>query len=423
MSIATYLERRGELETYFDRTAVEAWARLTSDAPVGRIRATVRAGRDRMRDTLLSWLPADLRGARAARCRLRHRRACRSKRRGAAPRWSRSTCRRRWSTLARERAAARSRRGHDRVPRRRHARSGARQVRPRGRDGLADPLPRRRHACRAAGRPGRAHRRSRCCSPSRRARRPLALMHAVGRLFPRGDRAPAIEPVRRADAAAAADRRSDGLARLAARRAASASPAASTRRRRWSSMRAMSAAQRHAGARLDARSAPRFLPFADAATPELPLGRLLRLSLFQVSVGMAVVLLNGTLNRVMIVELGVPGLAGRADGGAAAGVRAVPRAGRLPLRHPPLGARLAARALHLDGHAAAVRRLRDHAVRAAGAVRRHARPGRRSARSAPRWPSCWSAPGMHTTQTAGLALATDLAPPKMRGRAWWRCST
>jgi BCD family chlorophyll transporter-like MFS transporter len=51
---------------------------------------------------------------------------------------------------------------------------------------------------------------------------------------------------------------------------------------------------------------PRFLPFADAATPDLPLSRLLRLSLFQVSVGMALVLLVGTLNRVMIVELGVP---------------------------------------------------------------------------------------------------------------------
>jgi BCD family chlorophyll transporter-like MFS transporter len=50
---------------------------------------------------------------------------------------------------------------------------------------------------------------------------------------------------------------------------------------------------------------PRFLPFADAATPELPLPRLLRLSLFQVSVGMAMVMLAGTLNRVMIVELGV----------------------------------------------------------------------------------------------------------------------
>lgn len=47
----------------------------------------------------------------------------------------------------------------------------------------------------------------------------------------------------------------------------------------------------------------RFLPFADAASKDLPLGRLLRLSLFQVSVGMALALLNGTLNRVMIVEL------------------------------------------------------------------------------------------------------------------------
>jgi BCD family chlorophyll transporter-like MFS transporter len=50
---------------------------------------------------------------------------------------------------------------------------------------------------------------------------------------------------------------------------------------------------------------PRFLPFADAASADLPLGRLLRLSLFQVSVGMAMALLVGTLNRVMIVELGV----------------------------------------------------------------------------------------------------------------------
>ncbi len=58
----TYEQRRGQLETYFDRTAVEAWKRLTSDAPVGRIRATVRAGRDEMRSTLLSWLPSDMSG-------------------------------------------------------------------------------------------------------------------------------------------------------------------------------------------------------------------------------------------------------------------------------------------------------------------------------------------------------------------------
>ena len=62
--MTTYQEQRGQIETYFDRTAVQAWARLTSDAPVGRIRATVRAGRDRMRAQLLDWLPADLRGAR-----------------------------------------------------------------------------------------------------------------------------------------------------------------------------------------------------------------------------------------------------------------------------------------------------------------------------------------------------------------------
>jgi magnesium-protoporphyrin O-methyltransferase len=64
MSSASYQTRRGELQTYFDRTAVEAWARLTSTAPVSRIRATVRAGRDRMRDTLLSMLPDDLGGSR-----------------------------------------------------------------------------------------------------------------------------------------------------------------------------------------------------------------------------------------------------------------------------------------------------------------------------------------------------------------------
>ena len=60
----TYQERRGEIEAYFDRTAAETWARLTSDAPVSGIRATVREGRDRMRAMLLSWLPADLSGLR-----------------------------------------------------------------------------------------------------------------------------------------------------------------------------------------------------------------------------------------------------------------------------------------------------------------------------------------------------------------------
>ena len=64
MPQASYLERRTQIEHYFDRTAAQAWARLTSDAPVSGIRATVRAGRDRMRATLLDWLPQDLRGQR-----------------------------------------------------------------------------------------------------------------------------------------------------------------------------------------------------------------------------------------------------------------------------------------------------------------------------------------------------------------------
>ncbi|MBL8330332.1 MAG: magnesium protoporphyrin IX methyltransferase [Rubrivivax sp.] len=60
----TYVQRRSQIETYFDRTATQAWEQLTSTAPVSGIRATVRAGRDRMRESLLSWLPADLHGLR-----------------------------------------------------------------------------------------------------------------------------------------------------------------------------------------------------------------------------------------------------------------------------------------------------------------------------------------------------------------------
>ncbi len=60
----TWDQYRGRLEEYFDRTALDAWAQLTSDAPVSRIRATVRAGRDEMRNVLLSWMPADLTGLR-----------------------------------------------------------------------------------------------------------------------------------------------------------------------------------------------------------------------------------------------------------------------------------------------------------------------------------------------------------------------
>jgi magnesium-protoporphyrin O-methyltransferase len=64
MDHSSYIARRGEIEHYFDRTAAKAWEVLTSTAPVGHIRATVRAGRDRMRGTLLSWLPENMEGLR-----------------------------------------------------------------------------------------------------------------------------------------------------------------------------------------------------------------------------------------------------------------------------------------------------------------------------------------------------------------------
>ena len=60
MVSATYATRRTQLEHYFDRTAVDAWARLTTTEKVSRIRETVRAGRDAMRDVLLGFLPRDL---------------------------------------------------------------------------------------------------------------------------------------------------------------------------------------------------------------------------------------------------------------------------------------------------------------------------------------------------------------------------
>lgn len=61
---ADYAERRAWIEEYFDRKGADGWARLTSDAPVGRIRQTVRAGRERMRAAMLGRLPTDLRGRR-----------------------------------------------------------------------------------------------------------------------------------------------------------------------------------------------------------------------------------------------------------------------------------------------------------------------------------------------------------------------
>ncbi len=167
-----------------------------------------------------------------------------------------------------------------------------------------------------------------------------------------------------------------------------------------------------------AQLGPRFLPFADAATPDLPLSRLLRLSLFQVSVGMALVLLVGTLNRVMIVELNVP-----------ASLVAIMVA--LPVLYAPLRALIGFRS---DTHRSALgwRRVpfiwMGTLIQFGGfAVMPFALLVLSGGGESQQWPA-WIGPlgagftflvvgaGLHTTQTAGLALATDLASVESQPR-------
>jgi magnesium-protoporphyrin O-methyltransferase len=188
----TYEERRGQLETYFDRTAAEAWSRLTSDAKVSRIRATVRAGRDRMRRTLLAWLPEDLAGTRVldAGCGTGAL-AVEAARRGA-------------HVVAIDLSPTLVALARERLPRD----LGAGRVEFRVGD-LLDPglggfdhvvamdsliHYRARDAVRVLA--GLAARTERSLVFTFAPRTPaLAVMHAVGRLFPRSDRAPSIEPV------------------------------------------------------------------------------------------------------------------------------------------------------------------------------------------------------------------------------------
>lgn len=159
------------------------------------------------------------------------------------------------------------------------------------------------------------------------------------------------------------------------------------------------------------RVGTRFLPFADAATVELPLGRLLRLSLFQVSVGLAVVLLIGTLNRVMIVELGVPAWL-------------VALMISLPLVAAPFRAVIGFRS---DTHKSVLgwRRVpylwMGTLIQFGGfAILPFALIVLSGDTTGPLiWGQIGGAlaflmigAGLHTTQTVGLALATDLAPPE-----------
>ncbi|MEN0075282.1 MAG: MFS transporter [Paracraurococcus sp.] len=158
------------------------------------------------------------------------------------------------------------------------------------------------------------------------------------------------------------------------------------------------------------RLSPGLLPFADAASAELPMARLLRLSLFQVSVGVGAVLLIGTLNRVMIVELAVP-----------AGLVAVMVS--LPLVFAPLRAFIGFRS---DTHRSALgwRRVPylwfGTLLQFGGlAIMPFALILLSGDTGGPAWIGEAAAAlafllvgaGLHTVQTVGLALATDLAPP------------
>ncbi|KQP42894.1 protein pucC [Methylobacterium sp. Leaf104] len=168
-------------------------------------------------------------------------------------------------------------------------------------------------------------------------------------------------------------------------------------------------------ARAIQRVGPGFLPFADAATAELPMGRLLRLALFQVTVGMAAVLLIGTLNRVMIVELAVP-----------AWIVAVMLS--LPLIFAPFRALVGFRS---DTHRSVLgwRRVPyiwfGTLLQFGGlAIMPFALLILSGDTTGPAWPGHVAAAlafvmvgaGLHTTQTVGLALATDLAPAHARPR-------
>jgi magnesium-protoporphyrin O-methyltransferase len=192
MSVTTYLARRGELQTYFDRTAVDAWARLTSDAPLGRIRATVRAGRDEMRNTLLSWLPANMRGARLldAGCGTGAL-AIEAARRGA-------------QVVAIDLSPTLVAVARERIPPDVNASgltfmSGDMLDPKLGRFDYVVAMDSLIHyrlpdTCRIVA--GLAARTNMAMLVTFAPKTPaLAVMHAVGRLFPRGDRAPAIEPV------------------------------------------------------------------------------------------------------------------------------------------------------------------------------------------------------------------------------------
>jgi len=191
----SYQQRRGELKTYFDRTALDAWKKFASDEPLGRIRETVRNGRAQMRNAILARFPEDLSGWRIldAGC--------------GAGAMSLALAERGADVVAIDLSPEIVRHAASAMP----ALKGGGHIRFLSGDMLADDLG---SFDAVVAMDSLIHYRlsdtvnalSRLCRRTRDritftfAPRtpPLALMHMTGRLFPRSERAPAIQPVTRA---------------------------------------------------------------------------------------------------------------------------------------------------------------------------------------------------------------------------------
>lgn len=157
------------------------------------------------------------------------------------------------------------------------------------------------------------------------------------------------------------------------------------------------------------------LPFADVATPELPLSRLLRLALFQLTVGLSAALIIGTLNRVMIVELHLAAWLVSlmislplvlAPARAFIGYKSDQHQSSFGWKRLPyiwFGTMMQFGGLAIMPFALIVLSGDSHAPHFVGPL-------------AAALAFLLVGAGMHTTQTAGLALATDMAPEAARPR-------
>ncbi len=390
----SYQQRRGEVETYFDRTAMAAWARLTSTVPVSGIRATVRAGRDEMRATLLSWLPADMTGMRLldAGCGTGALALAAAGRGAAVVAVDLSP---QLVALAAERALAHPAAASITF------RAGDMLDPAYGRFDyivLMDSVIHYRQSDAIAALQSLQARAGKAVLFTFAPRTVLlSAMHSFGKLFPRGDRAPAIEPqsemrLRAAFNIGRSQRVSSG----------------------FYISQAMEMVTMIQPSSMWKRAGTAFLPFAEA-TEELPLPRLARMALFQLSVGLTLALIVGTLNRVMIVELHVPAWVVScmialpllfAPARAVIGFKSDRHQSAFGWKRLPylwFGTLLQWGGLGIMPFALIVLSGHSRAPDAVGAV-------------AAGLAFLLVGAGMHTVQTAGLALATDIVPEPARPR-------